>query len=383
MIKLTDLLNEGLGPSSSTIKKIEDFIKRELKVSNVKGKKYSQGRARVGYTFYPEGTKNGLYIDQAYDNIWNIYTVNANGFPLSNHWEIKKYEDDIEDEDTALKAAFDVIKKFGKKDLVESVNEEFTAVSNKSGKTVVFKDKDSRDAAVKAGTHEVPEDENGGKDEPKGDNPNMFSKDAGYDAPDSKSDEPTSSDTQNSMDDVALSTKEDGSMDWKSSMNVEKILNNMLGNDGGTADVNDNGAIEYTIPDKDGNWGKALYIGTHPDDRSKFFVSIESPYDTSYFDETNKEFDNEKDAMAYAAELAKKYEKDFANEGTIKLTDLLKEGKFKKEEKDLKNLAGTVKIDFEEAFEMLKEDGVLEAIEHLENAIERIQYVHKQLKRKS
>ena len=123
MIKLSNLLNEGLGPSSSTIKKIEDFIKKELKVSNVRGKKYSQGRARVGYTFNPEGTKNGLYIDQAYDNIWNIYTVNANGFPLSNHWEIKKYEDDIEDEDTALKAAFDVIKKFGKKDLVESVKE--------------------------------------------------------------------------------------------------------------------------------------------------------------------------------------------------------------------------------------------------------------------
>jgi hypothetical protein len=70
-------------------------------------------------------------------------------------------------------------------------------------------------------------------------------------------------------------------------------------------------------------------------------------------------------------------------ESEIKLTDLLKEGKFKKEERDLKNLTGTVKIDFEEALEMLEEDGVLEAMEHLENAIERIQYVHKQLKRKS
>ena len=122
MIKLTDLLTEGLGPSSSMIKKIEDFLKKELKVSNVKGKKYSQGRARQGYTFYPEGTKNGLYIDQAYDGIWNIYTVGANGFPINNHWEIKKYEDDIEDEATALNAAFDVIKKFGKT-LKESVNE--------------------------------------------------------------------------------------------------------------------------------------------------------------------------------------------------------------------------------------------------------------------
>jgi hypothetical protein len=77
--------------------------------------------------------------------------------------------------------------------LRDLLNEEFTAVSSKSGKTVVFKNKDARDAAVKAGTHEVPEDEKGGKDEPKGDTPNMFSKDAGYDTPDAKSDTPTDS----------------------------------------------------------------------------------------------------------------------------------------------------------------------------------------------
>jgi hypothetical protein len=75
--------------------------------------------------------------------------------------------------------------------LRDLLNEEFTAISSKSGKTVVFKNKDARDAAVKAGTHEVPEDEKGGKDEPKGDKPNMFSKDAGYDAPDAKTSEPT------------------------------------------------------------------------------------------------------------------------------------------------------------------------------------------------
>ena len=71
--------------------------------------------------------------------------------------------------------------------LRDLLNEEFTAINNKSGKTVVFKNKDSRDAAVKAGTHEVPEDEKGGNDEPKGEKPNMFSKDSGYDAPDAKS----------------------------------------------------------------------------------------------------------------------------------------------------------------------------------------------------
>lgn len=69
--------------------------------------------------------------------------------------------------------------------LTDLLAEEFTAISKKSGKTVVFKDKEARDTAVKAGTHS--DDEEAGKEEPKGgEKPNMFSKDAGYDTPDSK-----------------------------------------------------------------------------------------------------------------------------------------------------------------------------------------------------
>ena len=69
----------------------------------------------------------------------------------------------------------------------------------------------------------------------------------------------------------------------------------------------------------------------------------------------------------------------------MKLKDLvpLKEGKHKQLERQLKNLAGVVKIDFSEALEVLQEDGVLEAMDHLENAIDRIKDVHKILKRKS
>ena len=117
--KLTKILTEGLGPSQSTITKITDALKKELGVSNVKAKKYSQGRARQGYTFYPDGTTNGLYIDEAYDGTWEIYTVNAAGFPKTNHWQMSKYKnaDDIEDESVALQAALDLIKKFGKTDL--------------------------------------------------------------------------------------------------------------------------------------------------------------------------------------------------------------------------------------------------------------------------
>jgi hypothetical protein len=116
MIKLTNLLKEGLGPDTSMVAKISDALKKELGVDNVKAKKYSQGRARQGYEFYPDGTKNGLYIDEAYDGIWEIYTINDKGFPIHNHWEISSFSDDIEDSDTALKAALAVIKKF-KKDL--------------------------------------------------------------------------------------------------------------------------------------------------------------------------------------------------------------------------------------------------------------------------
>ena len=114
--KLTNLLKEGLGPDNAMVAAITDALKKELGVDNVKVKKYSQGRARQGYDFYPDGTKGGLYIDEAYDGTWNIYTTKANGFPNHNHWEISTFPNDIEDKQTALKAALAVIKKF-KKDL--------------------------------------------------------------------------------------------------------------------------------------------------------------------------------------------------------------------------------------------------------------------------
>ena len=63
--------------------------------------------------------------------------------------------------------------------------------------------------------------------------------------------------------------------------------------------------------------------------------------------------------------------------------EIISEGKFRKEERTVKNLASVLKIDFSEAIESLEEDGVLEAMDHLENAIERIKDVHKILKRKS
>ena len=69
--------------------------------------------------------------------------------------------------------------------------EAFTATNKSTGKTSVFKSKDARDAAIKAGTH-ADKDEKAvkGGDVAAAEKPNMFSKDAGYDAPGAKSDEP-------------------------------------------------------------------------------------------------------------------------------------------------------------------------------------------------
>jgi len=75
--------------------------------------------------------------------------------------------------------------------------EAFTATNKSTGKTSVFKSKDARDAAIKAGTH-ADKDEKAvkGGDVAAAEKPNMFSKDAGYDAPDAKSDEPRSEPSQ-------------------------------------------------------------------------------------------------------------------------------------------------------------------------------------------
>ena len=98
------------------------------------------------------------------------------------------------------------------------------------------------------------------------------------------------------------------------------------------------------------------------------------------------------DSIAYVAKmkgfknLAAKIQSVFddkKNESSMRLNSMLPEGKHKKLERDLKNLAGVAKIDFSEALESLEEDGVLEAMDHLENLIDRIKGVHKQLKRKS
>lgn len=285
--------------------------------------------------------------------------------------------------------------------------ETFTATNKATGKTSVFKTKDSRDAAIKAGTHNPIKDteqpsapkaagsdmfggdyakdrggEAGKEETPKYDlgvdsvvynkrtntigivrmgdergetktdadgnvntselepyNPMKYphQKDAQVAPstskeietrslwkPFSQSNQPTQS-TDKSKPSVSLKTDEDGYMSFDSAMSLEKFLNKELGANG-SADVNDNGAIEYTIPTEDGDWDNALYVGR---ENGKWIVSIESNggTDNKFGDDWYKTFDKAKDAINHAMMIAKKYKKELGgettNEGIIRLTKLM------------------------------------------------------------
>ena len=78
--------------------------------------------------------------------------------------------------------------------LLEADDETFTAINKDSGETAVFKTKDSRDAAIEKGTHDKKEDsedkkEDSEEDDSKEKKKDMFSPNAGYEAPDLDDDE--------------------------------------------------------------------------------------------------------------------------------------------------------------------------------------------------
>ena len=176
--------------------------------------------------------------------------------------------------------------------LTNLLNEEsFTAVNKATGKTSIFKSKDSRDAAVKAGTHNKKEDD-GEKEQPKGEKPNMFSKDAGYDTPDAKSSKPKKSKPFNADKD-------------------EADFENALEGDGFSS--YDGGSLEgvSTFGDENGNT-VAIAAGDVYDKKSAFVVSgfnDDDPADVQF-----QEFDSKEDAIAYAKELGQKLKKQNPNQ---------------------------------------------------------------------
>lgn len=168
--------------------------------------------------------------------------------------------------------------------------ETFTATSKKSGETSVFKSKDSRDAAVKAGTHSKIDKDSEEDDKSKKEKPNMFSKDGGYDAPDSPKKEPKSEPAK-------LKYGKDGKMTQDSADSVEKELNKALGVNG-MSDIDLNtGTIEYVI---DNDTDKAIFIGKEEGGEG-IAVSFGDGGDEY------KTFKNSKDAVAYAKELGKTF----------------------------------------------------------------------------
>jgi hypothetical protein len=116
-------------------------------------------------------------------------------------------------------------------------------------------------------------------------------------------------DSASSKPSVSLKADEDGYVSFDSAMSLEKALNKELGAYG-SADVNDNGAIEYTIPNSEGDWDNALYVGK---DNGEWIVSIESNGGTDnkkFGDDWHKTFDKPKDAVNHAIMIAKKYKKE-------------------------------------------------------------------------
>jgi len=190
--------------------------------------------------------------------------------------------------------------------------ESFTAINKDTGKVSVFKSKDSRDAAVKAGTHDKKKDD--GEKEPKGGKPNMFSKDAGYDAGDDAGDDglgwgdETDRDTSLPKDASELNSNHMG--EFGDAMDAESGLS-------GTLNIDDNsGAILYSVGNGEGDEPTyTIFIGSNDDygKPDEFRVSLEPTYGNDpagLSGKVDKTFKTAEEAKKFAAQVAKKYSKE-------------------------------------------------------------------------
>jgi hypothetical protein len=191
-------------------------------------------------------------------------------------------------------------------DLLEA-EKAFTATSKETGNVSVFKTKAARDAAVKAGSHEKRKtDKDDAVDVPTGEKkPNMFSKDAGYDAPDTDKKEPKKGN-------LPLDDSGDG-FTGKAASHIEDELSKSIGIDG-SADINVNGTIEFAFGDSDRE--TSLFIGR---EGGTYNVSVENPYGDDFGG--IESFDNEADAIAHAKKLAKKYSKELGAKSEKKTSE--------------------------------------------------------------
>jgi len=328
----------------------------------------------------------------------------------------------------------------------------FTATNKETGNVSVFDTKAARDAAVKAGSHEKRKtDKDDAVDVPTGEKkPNMFSKDAGYDAGDAKSDEPKKSepskyDSEYFADDEKLDSvgydsdtgdtyyddDDEGLAGYKKTVErlnkVERALDDELklsdngfttarqsGGGGGyyegPLEIHDDNAIDDDGYPREGAVTLSIGSGENNGNFSIGFTDFDGMevFDGGYSITGDRELSAEEafklgkvlmknpDVQKFLKDkiskeefktiydkLASKFGKSSKNETTMKLKNLLpiNEGQHKKFERQLKNLQKIIKIDLSEALEVLEEDGVLESIDHLEIAVERLQGMIKDLKR--
>jgi len=186
--------------------------------------------------------------------------------------------------------------------------ESFTAINKDTGKVSVFKSKDSRDAAVKAGTHDKKEDD--GEKEPKGEKPNMFSKDAGYDA----GDDGLGWGDETDRTPATSLPKSASELTHKHLEIFEKDMKDASGLDF-TTDTDDNtGAMVFTASGGD-EPTYTIFIGSNEDygKPDEFRVSLESTYgnDPAGMDgKVDKTFKTAEEAKKFAAQVAKKYSKE-------------------------------------------------------------------------
>lgn len=304
----------------------------------------------------------------------------------------------------------------------------FTATSKETGTTSVFKTKAARDAAIKAGTHEKRKDDKDDAVKDPTDKPkvNIFNKDKAAKGGDSSAGE---KDKEEPKKDEPV---KDSSGGRAGNPQVNKAVRKKAEKIGLTPEKL--GREEYELKMVQAAHEALTDSNFHSEARKLIAIIEDNPelaknpaddpnkpglgepgYEDwvkgtawgSKYGDTSPETDELGQAAAQEAgwagrdaldgiafELKMRGFKDLAlkiqsvfddekNESSMRLNNMLPEGKHKKLERDLKNLAGVAKIDFSEALESLEEDGVLEAMDHLENLIDRIKDVHKQLKRKS
>jgi hypothetical protein len=187
--------------------------------------------------------------------------------------------------------------------------ESFTATNKKTGKTSVFKTKDSRDSAIKAGTHNKTAGEKDSKKSAKG-GVNIFGNPT--DKPQTKS-KAKSASADMSVDKVEPTPKinsknwksdEDGNMSLEASTDVQNYLNNVLGTDGSAEVDYNSGNIQYGLADSE----NSIFVG-YAD--GKYNVSFEGPsMDFDKIEQSYKSFKNPKEALQYAGELAKTNRKE-------------------------------------------------------------------------